>query len=297
MHPFTYVAPSSIDEAVSVLGQHGEKARPLAGGTDVLVQIRGGRYQLDAIVDVKNIPELLQIKHDSSGLEFGAGVACCELYENAGIAAEYPGIIDAASLIGGIQIQSRAGLGGNLCNASPSADGVGPLIVHGATANVTGPNGNRGVAVEDFCTGPGTSILMSGELLVSISVPKPANGFGAAYERFIPRNEMDIAVAGVASGVQLDSTGQVFESTRIALASVGPTPILCGYEPASQKYTDPLAGMPVNEESIGQAGKLARESASPINDMRGTIEQRRHLVDVLTRRTLNKAVERARATL
>ena len=108
---------------------------------------------------------------------------------------------------------------------------------------------------------------------------------------------MDIAVAGVASGVQLDSTGQVFESSRIALASVGPTPILCGYEPASQKYTDPLAGMPVNEESIGQAGKLARESASPINDMRGTIEQRRHLVDVLTRRTLNKAVERARATL
>ena len=297
MHPFTYVAPSSIDEAVSVLGQHGEKARPLAGGTDVLVQIRGGRYQLDAVVDVKNIPELLQITHDSSGLEFGAGVACCELYENAGIAAEYPGIIDAASLIGGIQIQSRAGLGGNLCNASPSADGVGPLIVHGATANVTGPNGNRGVAVEDFCTGPGTSVLMSGELLVSISVPKPANGFGAAYERFIPRNEMDIAVAGVASGVQLDSTGQVFESTRIALASVGPTPILCGYEPASQKYTDPLAGMPVNEESIGQAGKLARESASPINDMRGTIEQRRHLVDVLTRRTLNKAVERARATL
>ena len=297
MHPFTYVAPSSIDEAVSVLGQHGEKARPLAGGTDVLVQIRGGRFQLDAIVDVKNIPELLQIKHDSSGLEFGAGVACCELYENAGIAAEYPGIIDAASLIGGIQIQSRAGLGGNLCNASPSADGVGPLIVHGATANVTGPNGNRGVAVEDFCTGPGTSVLMSGELLVSISVPKPANGFGAAYERFIPRNEMDIAVAGVASGVQLDSTGQVFESSRIALASVGPTPILCGYEPASQKYTDPLAGMPVNEESIGQAGKLARESASPINDMRGTIEQRRHLVDVLTCRTLNKAVERARATL
>ena len=297
MHPFTYVAPSSIDEAVSVLGQHGEKARPLAGGTDVLVQIRGGRYQLDAVVDVKNIPELLQIKHDASGLEFGAGVACCELYENAGIAAEYPGIIDAASLIGGIQIQSRAGLGGNLCNASPSADGVGPLIVHGATANVTGPNGNRGVAVEDFCTGPGTSVLMSGELLVSISVPKPANGFGAAYERFIPRNEMDIAVAGVASGVQLDSPGQVFESSRIALASVGPTPILCGYEPASQKYTDPLAGMPVNEESIGQAGKLARESASPINDMRGTIEQRRHLVDVLTRRTLNKAVERARATL
>ena len=162
---------------------------------------------------------------------------------------------------------------------------------------MTGPNGNRGVAVEDFCTGPGKSVLMSGELLVSISVPKPANGFGAAYERFIPRNEMDIAVAGVASGVQLDSTGQVFESSRIALASVGPTPILCGYEPASQKYTDPLAGMPVSEESISQAGKLARESASPINDMRGTIEQRRHLVDVLTRRTLNKAVERARATL
>ena len=297
MHPFTYVAPSSVDEAISVLNEHGDKARPLAGGTDILVQIRGGRYQLDAIVDVKSIPELVQVTHDSNGLEIGGGAACCQLYEDAGICAEYPGIIDAASMIGGIQIQSRAGLGGNLCNAAPSADGIGPLIVYGATANVAGPNGSRQVAVEDFCTGPGSTVLEAGEFLVSISVPKPSSGFGGAYERFIPRNEMDIAVAGVASGVQLDSSGQTFESSRIALASVGPTPILVGYEPQSGNYTDPLAGKPVNEESINAAGKMARDSASPINDMRGTIEQRRHLVDVLTRRTLNKAVERARATL
>ncbi len=297
MHPFEYVAPTSVEGAVKVLGEHGERARPIAGGTDVLVQLRGGRYELDAIVDVKNIPELMQIRNDSDGLEFGAAVACYQLYEDPGISAEYPGIIDAASLIGGIQIQSRAGLGGNLCNAAPSADGIGPLIVYKAVAKITGPNGSREVAVEDFCTAPGRTVLQRGELVVSISVPKPPKGFGAAYERFIPRNEMDIAVAGVASSVQLDSSGHTFEASRIALASVGPTPILCGYEPGSSGYDDPLAGKSVSEDSIAAAGKLARGSASPINDMRGTIEQRRHLVDVLTRRTIGLAVERARAAL
>ncbi len=296
MHPFEYVAPTSVDEAVAVLSQHGDRARPLAGGTDVLVQLRGGRYELDAIVDVKNIPELVQVKHDSSGLEFGAAVPCYALYEDPGISAEYPGLVDAASLIGGIQIQSRAGFGGNLCNAAPSADGIGPLIVYNAVAKVVGASGSREVSVEDFCTGPGRTVLDAGEFVVSISMGKPASGFGAAYERFIPRNEMDIAVAGVASGVQLDSSGENFVSSRVALASVGPTPILCGYDGDGQ-YEDPLAGKPVNDDSINAAGKLARESASPINDMRGTIEQRRHLVDVLTRRTLNKAVERARVTL
>ena len=296
MHPFEYVAPTSVDEAVAVLSQHGGRARAIAGGTDILVQLRGGRYELDAIVDVKNIPELVQVRHDSSGLEFGAAAPCYALYEDAGISTEYPGLVDAAALIGGIQIQSRAGLGGNLCNAAPSADGIGPLIVYSATARVAGPNGNREVAVEDFCTGPGQTVLNEGEFVVSISMAKPASGSGAAYERFIPRNEMDIAVAGVASGVQLDSSGGNFVSSRIALASVGPTPILCGYRGNGQ-YDDPLAGKPVNDDSINAAGKFARESASPINDMRGTIEQRRHLVDVLTRRTLNKAVERARATL
>lgn len=288
MHPFAYVTPKSIDEAVATLNKHGERARPLAGGTDVLVQARAGRFDLDAIVDVKTIPELVSIKHDSNGLEIGAAVPCYKLYENAEVSAEYPGIIDAASIIGGIQIQSRAGLGGNLCNASPSADGICPLIVHNATAVIAGPSGTREVAVEDFCTGPGRNVLEKGEFLVSLKLPKPPQGFGAAYVRFIPRNEMDIAVVGVAASVVLDSSGNSFQSGRVALAAVGPTPIL------ATEAGRALEGKPVNEQTINAAAAAAKEAAKPIEDMRGTVEQRKHLIEVLTRRMLNKAVERAR---
>lgn len=288
MHPFAYVAPSTVEEAVAVLNEHGDRARPLAGGTDLLVKARANVWELDAVVDIKNIPELMALSSNGTGLSIGAGVPCYKVYENSEIAAEYPGIIDGASIIGGIQIQSRAGLGGNLCNAAPSADGICPLIVHSAVAHIASVNGTRDVAVEDFCTGPSRTVLESGELLVSISVPKPVANFGAAYTRFIPRNEMDIAVAGVAVSVVLDSSGQNFESARIALASVGPTPIL------ASAAGDSLAGKPVNDESIAAAAVLARDAASPITDMRGTIEQRKQLVEVLTGRMIKQAVERAR---
>lgn len=288
MHPFAYVAPSTVDEAVAVLNEHGDRARPLAGGTDLLVKARANVWELDAVVDIKNIPELMDLKVGNDGLSIGAGVPCYQVYENDTIAADYPGIVDGASIIGGIQVQSRAGLGGNLCNAAPSADGICPLIVHNAVAHVAGPNGTREVAVEDFCTGPSRTVLGQGELLVSISVPKPGDNFGAAYTRFIPRNEMDIAVAGVGVSVTLDSSGQNFESARIALASVGPTPIL------ASAAGDSLAGKPVNEESIAAAAALAKDAATPITDMRGTVEQRKQLVEVLTARMINQAVERAR---
>jgi carbon-monoxide dehydrogenase medium subunit len=271
-----------------VLNEHGDRARPLAGGTDLLVKARANVWELDAVVDIKNIPELMDLKVGNDGLSIGAGVPCYQVYENDTIAADYPGIVDGASIIGGIQVQSRAGLGGNLCNAAPSADGICPLIVHNAVAHVAGPNGTREVAVEDFCTGPSRTVLGQGELLVSISVPKPGDNFGAAYTRFIPRNEMDIAVAAVGVSVSLDSSGQNFESARIALASVGPTPIL------ASAAGDSLAGKPVNEESIAAAAALAKEAATPITDMRGTVEQRKQLVEVLTARMINQAVERAR---
>jgi len=288
LHPFAYVAPSTVDEAVAVLNEHGDRARPLAGGTDLLVKARANVWELDAVVDIKNIPELMDLKVGNDGLSIGAGVPCYQVYENDTIAADYPGIVDGASIIGGIQVQSRAGLGGNLCNAAPSADGICPLIVHNAVAHVAGPNGTREVAVEDFCTGPSRTVLGQGELLVSISVPKPGDNFGAAYIRFIPRNEMDIAVAGVGVSVTLESSGQNFESARIALASVGPTPIL------ASAAGDSLAGKPVNEESIAAAAALAKDAATPITDMRGTVEQRKQLVEVLTARMINQAVERAR---
>ena len=288
MHPFAYVAPSTVAEAVAELNKHGDRARPLAGGTDLLVKARANVWELDAVVDIKNIPELMTLTINGGGLSIGAAVPCYQVYDNSEVAAQYPGIVDGASIIGGIQIQSRAGLGGNLCNAAPSGDGIPALIAHSAVAKIASVNGTREVAVEDFCTGPSRTVLEAGELLVSIEVPKPAANSGAAYTRFIPRNEMDIAVAGVGVFVQLDASGQNFESARIALASVGPTPIL------ASAAGDSLAGKPVNDETIAAAAALAKDAATPITDMRGTIEQRRQLVEVLTGRMIKQAIERAR---
>jgi len=288
LHPFAYVAPSTVAEAVAELNKHGDRARPLAGGTDLLVKARANVWELDAVVDIKNIPELMTLTINGDGLSIGAGVPCYQVYDNSEVADQYPGIVDGTSIIGGIQIQSRAGLGGNLCNAAPSGDGIPALIAHSAVAKIASVNGTREVAVEDFCTGPSRTVLEAGELLVSIEVPKPASNSGAAYTRFIPRNEMDIAVAGVGVFVQLDASGQNFESARIALASVGPAPIL------ASAAGDSLAGKPVNDETIAAAAALAKDAATPITDMRGTIEQRRQLVEVLTGRMIKQAVERAR---
>ena len=287
MHPFRYVAASSIDEAVAVLREHGPRARCLAGGTDILVQLRAGRYDLDALVDVKGVPEASTMRLGDAGLDIGAAVPCCRIYEDPEVCAVYPGIVDAASLIGGIQIQSRASLGGNLCNAAPSADGIGPLIVHSAEVAVAGPSGTRTVPVDAFCTGPGETVLGDDELAVSVHVPRPPARFGAAYERFIPRNEMDIAVVGVASAVVLDRSGKRIRSARIAPASVGPTPIVAAKAAAS------LIGEPPSPEAFRAAGEIAVGETSPIDDMRGTVDQRRELVRVLTRRTLERAVQRA----
>ncbi len=292
MHPFAYEAPTSIEDAVAVLDKHGDRARPIAGGTDVLVQARANRWDLDAIVDVKNIPELTDISHYPDGsVAIGAATACYEIYEDETIRANFPGIIDAVEMIGGIQIQSRASLGGNLCNSSPSADGICPLIAYNAVCHIAGPGGedhHRDVAVEDFCTGPGSNVLGRGEILVSLVLPNPGSNFGAAYERFIPRNEMDIAVAGAGVSVKLNAAGNMFEAARVALAAVAPVPLVV---PAAEEA---LVGNAVSDDVIEAAAKIAGDAASPISDMRGTIEQRKHLSAVLTRRMINKSVERAR---
>lgn len=289
MEAIEYTTPKTIDEAVQAMASKGERARALAGGTDLLVQLRGGRRSADLVVDVKEIPELNEISYSpDGGLTIGAATPCYRLYQNADVAEKYPGLVDSASLIGSIQIQGRASLGGNLCNSAPSADAIPPMIALGGTANIAGPNGIRQVAVEDFCTGPGRNILEPGEILVSINIPAPQANSGANYLRFIPRNEMDIAVAGVGSAVVLDDSGQSFVSARISLASVAPTPVFC------QAAGESLAGKPVSDEAIEEAARLAMEDAVPITDMRGTIRQRVHLVGVLTRRTLNNAIKRAR---
>ena len=283
-----YISPSTLDEATNILADKGEKARILAGGTDLLVHLRAGALQPDLVVDGKNIPELTELTYSpDSGLTLGAAVPCYEIYQNSKISKAYPGLIDSASLVGGIQIQGRASVGGNLCNSVPSADTIPGLIAHGVICKITGPNGSREVPVENFCTAPRKNVLAPNELLVSLSFPPPTPGFGACYIRFIPRNEMDIAVAG--AGVSVVLKNDTIESARISLASVAPTPLLV------EEAGEALAGKSVNDTSaLAKAAQIAKEASSPINDMRGTIEYRKHLCDVLTRRALNTAIARAK---
>ncbi len=289
MEAFDFVSPKSIDEAVSILNEHGDRARMIAGGTDILVMMRAGRRLADVVVDVKNIPELNQMSlSGDGGLTLGAAVPCYQIYQNEAVASAYPGLVDSASLIGGIQIQGRASIGGNLCNAAPSGDSIPVVIALGGVCHIAGPNGTRELPAEEFCTAPGQNALQQGEMLVAVEFPAAPANSGATYQRFIPRNEMDIAVAGVGSSVVLDASGQNFVSGRVSLASVAPTPVF------SQAAGDSLAGKPVSDEAIREASELAMADARPITDMRGTIRQRIHLIGVLTRRTLNVAVERAR---
>lgn len=283
---FDYAAPQSLDEAVALMTAH-PGARPLAGGTDLLVQMRSGRKDTDFVVDVKRVPELNEIAYDPvHGLTLGAAVPCYRIYSSAPVARAYRSLADVAALIGGTQIQGRASIGGNLCNAAPSADSVPLLIALGGRCRIVGPAGTRELAVEDFCTAPGRTVLASGELLVSIHLPPPAPDSGARYLRFIPRNEMDIAVAG--AGVQVVMDNGNFRSVRIALAAVAPTPLFV------REAGDALAGKAANAASLAEAAELASRAARPIADMRGTAEYRRHLCAVLTRRALEAAIEMAR---
>ena len=290
MRALEYVAPASVEEAVAVLSRHGAEARVLSGGTDIIVQAREGRRPVAVLVDAKTIPETNELRIEPDGsLYVGAAVPCALIYENPEIARRFPALIDSASLIGGIQIQSRASLGGNLCNSSPAADSIPTLIALNATCHIAGPNGRRTVPVEQFCTGPGRNVLADGEMLVALTFPAPPANSGAAFERFIPRNEMDIAVCNAAAAVELDADGRTFRSARIAVGAVAPTPLLV------QEAGDALAAQPVSAEAIERAAELAGQAARPITDMRGSVAQRKHLAKVLTRRVLQKAVERARA--
>ncbi|MDA0676142.1 MAG: xanthine dehydrogenase family protein subunit M, partial [Proteobacteria bacterium] len=265
---------------------HGDNARALAGGTDLLVQMKGGRRRQGVVIDIKKIPELNAVKYDPvKGLTLGAGVACYKIYGDDAVRAHYPGLIDAVEIIGGTPIQGRATVGGNLCNAAPSADAIPALIAHGAICHIVGPQGVRHVPVEAFCTAPGKNVLGASEILVALHLPPPAPHSGAAYLRFIPRNEMDIAVVGVGASVEV-SDGK-FRAVRVALASVAPIPLFV------TEAGQALEGKPANAESIQIAADLAKAAAKPISDMRGTAEYRSHLCEVMTRRTLQTALDRA----
>lgn len=291
MQAFEYIDAKTVSEAVALLDDKGEKARILAGGTDLIVQAREGRRTLDWMIDIKSIPEVNALDYDSeTGLTLGAAVPCYRIYDDDAICNAYPGLVDATKIIGGTAIQGRAGVGGNLCNASPAADCIPPLIVLNATCAIAGPNGEREIPVEEFCTGPGQTALENGEMLVSLKLPAPQQNSSSYYLRFIPRNEMDIAVVGAGASVVLDDDKQRIVSARIALGAVAPTPLFA--EEASAILSD----REITDDAIDEAAQAAQVIARPISDMRGTAEQRTHLVGVLTRRALNGAIQRVKDT-
>lgn len=287
MHAFDYARPGSLAEALA-LASNGRRALFLAGGTDVIVQLREGRRSCDLLIDLKHVPELTSITVGPSGaLEIGAAVALAEIYEHPVVRRDFPALVDAASIIGGIAIQSRATLGGNLCNASPAADSSPALMALGATLRIAGPAGERTLPVADFFVGPGQNALQPGEILVSVRIPPLPPRSAAFYHRFIPRNEMDIAVASSGVYLALDDAGRIADA-RVALGAVAPTPILV---PAAR---DALLGREPGAEAFAAAGEAARAAARPIDDMRGSVAQRRHLAGVLTVRALENALRRIR---
>ena len=288
MHELHYEAPTSLDQAIGLLAAAGDDGRMFAGGTDLIIQMRAGVREPGQVIDAKKIPELQTLSYDAqSGLRLGAALACCEIIDNPTVRQHYPGLVEAAGLIGSDQILARASVGGNVCNGSPAADTTPALIALNATCHIAGPNGTREVAVEDVVTAPGQTALAADELLVEFRIPAPPAKAADCYQRFIPRNEMDIAVVGVGSCVALD--GDTCCAARIGLGAVAARPLLAEEAGAA------LVGKPLDDAAIDAAAKLAQAAASPISDMRGTAEFRTHLVGVLTRRTLEEAAARARA--
>jgi carbon-monoxide dehydrogenase medium subunit len=287
LHAFSFESPSSLAEALKIMKANGEKARPICGGTDLIIQMRAGVRQPAVIVDIKKIKEMRELKFSpKSGLKLGAAFSCIDIAENADMRRYYPGLTEAAHLIGSLQIQNRASVGGNLCNGSPAADTTPALIALKAKARIAGGKTTRDVAVEEFVLSPGRTVLKPGELLVQLLIPAPAPHSSDAYLRFIPRNEMDIAVVGVGASVTLN--GDIVKAARIGLGAVAATPLL------AEKAAESLIGKKLDEDSIAMAGRLASDQASPIDDMRGTAEYRKHVTGVLTRRALTIAAERAR---
>lgn len=287
MRDFDYIAPTTLDEAVALLAEQNGRARALAGGTDLIDHVRTGRLEPDVVVDIKRIPDLNVLEMADTGLRLGAAVPCYRICEHSEIRRSYPALVDACSIIGGIQIQSRASVGGNLCNSGPAADSIPALMVHAASCVIAGPEGRREVPVEEFCTGPGQNVLVRGELLVELQCPVPAARSASHYRRFIPRNEMDIAVVGVGAAVELDESGETIAAARIGLGAVAPTPLLV------REVGELLAGAPASDESFARAAEVAKSVISPIDDMRGTKEFRIHVTGVLVERVLREACARA----
>ncbi len=280
-----YESPESIEGAVALLA-NGGGGRILAGGTDLLVQLRAGMTEPELLVDIKNIREAREITSENGGYRVGAAVSGAELGEHAELKRAWPGVVEAVELIGSTQIQGRASMGGNLCNASPAADSVPALVAAAAVCSIAGPGGQREVAVEEICTGPGQTSLGKGEFVVSFFFPERAPRSGDAYLRFIPRTEMDIAVVGAGVNLSLDESG-VCSAARVALGAVAPTAMLVPEAGAA------LVGTRLDESDLQAMAAAASAACEPIDDKRGTVEYRVKVAGVLARRACAIAFERA----
>ena len=281
-----YEAPTSIAGALRLIAAD-PGAMVLAGGTDLLVQYQSGARRPTTFVDVKRISELMQISADEAGVTIGAAAPAADICAHPVIRACWPGLVDAVRLIGSAQIQARGTIGGNLCNGSPAADSTCALMVNQAVAIITGAAGERQVPVEEFVVAPGKTVLAPGELLVSVRLPRPTGRTADAYQRLIPRSEMDIAVASVGVSLTLDANG-VCTAARVAIGAVAPTVLLVADAALA------FVGSTLDADALGRAAAAARAAARPIDDKRGTVDYRRTVVGVLTKRVAAIAAARAK---
>ncbi|HEY5645132.1 MAG TPA: FAD binding domain-containing protein [Pseudomonadales bacterium] len=291
MGAFAYLAPKTLVEAMAALAgatENSGRAQVLAGGTDLLVQLRTVDRAPRTIVDIKGLPETNRLEIGREHTFIGAAISSAVLNENGKLKSMFPGLLEAADLIGSTQIQGRATLGGNLCNASPAGDSIPAMIASEAVCVIAGPGGERELPVEAFVTGVGKNALEKGELLLGLRLANPGPGTGDAYLRFIPRTEMDIAVAGCGVRLVLDDSG-VCTAARVSIGAVAPTALLV------TAAANALIGTKVDEEALAAAGRACSAASSPITDKRGTVDYRRKIVAVLCRRAGALARDRALA--
>ncbi len=280
-----YLAPQTLDDAVKALASQPD-AKVLAGGTDLLVRMRSDMIHPDVVLDIKRIDETRRITQEDGGWRIGASVSAAEMGENAALVADWPGVVEAANLIGSTQIQGRCTIVGNLCNASPAADSVPAMVAANATVRVVGPEGTRDVPVQEIPVSPGKTSLKPGEFVASVFLPPRPERSGDAYLRFIPRTEMDIAVVSAGVALQLDEGGTC-TAARVSLGAVAPTVLLV------PEAADTLIGTKVDEPALEALAKAASAAAKPIADKRGTVEYRVHVAGVLARRAAVIARNRA----
>ena len=287
---FEYCAPNTVAETVDLLGAlsaNDTRYQLLAGGTDVLVQLRGIDDTPRTLVDIKSLAETKRLELGKDRVYIGAAIPGAILNDHKELKALFPGLVEAVDLIGSTQIQGRASRGGNLCNASPAGDAIPAIIANGGVCHIASANGERELAAEDFVTGVGTNALAASEFLLGVSFPRPAGKSGDAYLRFIPRTEMDIAVAG--AGVRLKLDGDTCTAAKVVIGAVATTALVVPAAAAA------LVGTKLDDAALAAAADACSAISKPISDKRGTAEYRRKVVGVLCRRAAAKAYERAQA--